>query len=59
MYLKQKEVAKRYSVNPVTIARWVKAGIIPEPREIAPGLLRWSIKDLEDYEKTLNRGNDE
>jgi prophage regulatory protein len=44
------ECASRYSVNRVTIWRWVKRGVFPAPIKLSNGFSRWDIEDLVAYE---------
>lgn len=38
--------AKLLDLKPDEFRRLVEAGHLPRPREIAPGLVRWSVDDL-------------
>lgn len=47
MYLKTSQVADRYDISRTTVWRWIKAGRLPEPVEIGPGVKRFSLAALE------------
>lgn len=53
MFLKIKEVAKRYNIAISTVRTAVKLGMFPKPLQIA-GAMRWSLEALQDYEQTGN-----
>ena len=56
LFLSDREVAQRYSVSRRTIWRWVKeVEGFPHPIKIAIGTTRWSIKDLEAYERDCDK----
>jgi len=57
-FLKDVQVADRYSVNRSTIWRWVKQGQFPKPKKISCGSSRWSIIDLERWERLKNLRED-
>ncbi|WP_428348182.1 helix-turn-helix transcriptional regulator [Methylonatrum kenyense] len=52
MYISNREVQQRYSISRTTLWRRVNEGKMPPPREIL-GLKRWSVADLEKWEKSL------
>lgn len=39
--------AKLLDLKPAEFRALVQAGLLPRGREIAPGLVRWPVKDLE------------
>jgi predicted DNA-binding transcriptional regulator AlpA len=46
------EVTRRFARTPVTIARWVKAGILPQPIYIN-GTRAWALADILAAEERL------
>ena len=50
-YLKDTEVAARYSVHRDTPWRWCKEGRIPAPIKLGPSCTRWRLSDLEQWEE--------
>jgi prophage regulatory protein len=46
VFLKDKQVAKRYNASVPSIWRWAREGKIPKPIKIAPGTSRWSLRAL-------------
>lgn len=56
IYLKDKEVAKRYSVSKATIWRWADCNPdFPKPIVFSKGVSRWSLEDLLAFE-ALKKG---
>ena len=49
-YLKDSEVATRYSVHRDTPWRWCKEGRFPAPVKLGPSCTRWRLADLEAWE---------
>lgn len=47
MYLTTQQVADRYGISRTTVWRWIKAGRLPEPVQIGPGIKRFSIAALQ------------
>ena len=59
IYLSDKQVGNRYGVKRGTVWRWTKEiTAFPKPVKLSPGCARWSIADLESYEKTRHQQND-
>lgn len=51
MFLTDKQVADRYSVNRVTIWRWRKTDqSFPQPVTLSPGCVRFRLADVEKWE---------
>lgn len=46
-YLKDVDVADRYSVSRVSVWRWVREGRLPAPISLSPGTTRWAIDELD------------
>jgi predicted DNA-binding transcriptional regulator AlpA len=45
-YVRVDTVATLYSVAPVSIWRWAKAGRIPKPRKLGPQVTAWNVGEL-------------
>lgn len=50
MYLSNKQLAERYSVNRATIWRWRKTRNFPAPVQLGPNTTRWRTVDVEAWE---------
>lgn len=50
MYLKDTEIAVRYSVSRPTVWRWVHTHGFPAPITLSPGCTRWKLADIEAWE---------
>lgn len=55
-FLTADDVAKRYDVDRSTIYRWKKEGRFPKAVMFSGGTTRWRLKDLEEWENTLETG---
>ncbi len=55
-FLRDTEVAIRYSVSRPTIWRWVKEGKFPKPIKLGAGSTRWRYSDLEMWEQSQIQG---
>ena len=51
-YLTVKEVAKYLNVSTATVYRLKKAGDFPLARKLSPGVVRWRLSDIEEWEAT-------
>jgi prophage regulatory protein len=49
----QRDLARRYHVNPVTIWRWVRQGKFPPAKEVGPNLKRWPHEVIAAHEASL------
>lgn len=54
MYLTTAQVADRYGISRTTVWRWIKAGRLPEPVMIGPGVKRFSITELDAADTAWN-----
>jgi predicted DNA-binding transcriptional regulator AlpA len=45
-YVRVDTVATLYSVTPVSIWRWSRAGSIPKPRKLSPQVTAWNVGEL-------------
>lgn len=53
MYLTKKELASRLGVSIGTIYTMRKKGILPQPVQWGPNTLRWSEKEIEQFEEQM------
>lgn len=51
-FLRDTEIARRYSISRPTVWRWVKEGKFPKPLKLGGGSSRWKLRDLEAWEQT-------
>ena len=51
IFLSDKATAERYGVGRTTIWRWIKNQNFPRPLNLSKGCTRWSIDDLERWER--------
>lgn len=47
LYLRDTDLAARYSVSRSTIWRWVRRGLLPEPVQISNCCTRWKLDAIE------------
>lgn len=47
MFLTTAQVAQRYRISRTTVWRWIKAGRLPKPDQIGPGVKRFSVEALD------------
>lgn len=52
-WITDKDLSQRYGVSRITIWRWVKSGLIPGPRKIAPNTTRWNVAELDAHDARL------
>jgi prophage regulatory protein len=59
IYITDTQAANRYGVARGSIWRWLKENHdFPKPIRFSKGCVRWSISDLEKYEKKVAAAND-
>lgn len=46
-YLRDKDIAKRYSIGKTTVWRWTREGRLPAPIRLSSGCTRWLLSDIE------------
>ena len=51
IYLTTKEVATRYGIDPRSVQRRVKEGLLPEPKYFGTRFPRWSIAELDENDR--------
>jgi prophage regulatory protein len=56
-FLRDTEIAIRYSISRPTVWRWVKQGKFPKPIKLGGGSTRWSTLDLQEWEKNQRPGD--
>ena len=49
-YVRDTDLAERYGVSRNTIWRWAKEGRLPSPVKLGPGVTRWRLADIEQWE---------
>jgi hypothetical protein len=52
-YLTTKQVAERYSIDPRSVQRRVKDGLLPPPKYFGTRFPRWSIAELDENDRLL------
>jgi hypothetical protein len=52
-YLTTKDVAARYSIDPRSVQRRVKDGLLPPPKYFATRFPRWDIAELDENDRKL------
>jgi predicted DNA-binding transcriptional regulator AlpA len=51
MYLSDRQLGERFSVNRITIWRWARTDpTFPKPVKLTPGCSRWRLADIEIWE---------
>lgn len=55
MFLKVKDVAKRYNIATSTVRTAVRLGMFPKPLQIGK-TMRWNLETLQAYEKAAYQG---
>ena len=55
MFLKVKDVAKRYNIATSTVRTAVRLGMFPKPLQIGK-TMRWNLETLHAYEKAAYQG---
>lgn len=52
MYLSDRQLGERFSVNRITIWRWARTDPdFPQPVKLTPGCSRWRLADIEIWER--------
>ena len=46
-FLSYGDLAQKFGRTKQTIARWVRQGLLPQPREIAPQVVGWVATDID------------
>jgi predicted DNA-binding transcriptional regulator AlpA len=46
-FLSYSDLAQKFGRTKQTIARWVRQGLLPQPREIAPQVVGWVATDID------------
>lgn len=49
VFIRVRTLASRLDVNPVTIGRWVKSGVLPPPVQITPGVVGWRSEVIDQW----------
>lgn len=53
-YLSASAVCARWGVSRATLYRRIRDGCFPKPVRFAGRIVRWSVRELEDFEARLN-----
>lgn len=46
-FVRVAELAAMLSVSKATCWRWVKLGLLPQPKRLGPGVTAWSMSDVQ------------
>jgi len=49
-YFSANDLAARFRVHPVTIWKWVRAGLLPQPVKLGPNTTRWHADQIKQFE---------
>lgn len=55
-YIRDTDLADRYSVSRTTIWRWARDGVLPKPLKISSACTRWRLEDIERRDAGLDAG---
>ena len=47
LYLRDTDLAKRYSVSRSTVWRWTREGLLPNPVQLSHACSRWRLDEIE------------
>ncbi len=50
LYVRDSDLAERYSVSRTTIWRWAQQGRIPTPIQLSNCCTRWKLDEIEAYD---------
>ena len=58
-YLRDTDVAQRYSIGRTTVWRWSREGRLPAPIQLSGGCTRWLLSDIEawDHGRLMAQGD--
>ena len=51
VYYTAKYLARRYQIHPITVLKWVTAGVLPPPVKLGPNTTRWLGSAIEAFER--------
>lgn len=49
IFLRRKQVAKLLNVSTLTLWKWTKKGLFPEPIKLGPNTAGWATRDVYDF----------
>lgn len=49
-YARDTEIAARYGISRNSVWRWAKEGRLPSTVKLGPGVTRWRLADIEQWE---------
>ena len=52
-YLSVTDLAERFNCSKDSIYRWKREGDFPRAVKLSPGMVRWKLSDIEDWENKL------
>lgn len=55
-FLRDVDLAARYSVSRNTVWRWTREGRLPQPIKLAPSCTRWPAEAIETHDQILIEG---
>ena len=47
IYVRDTDLAERYSIDRSTVWRWARRGLLPIPIQISDGCTRWRLEQIE------------
>lgn len=50
VYVRDLDLARRYSVSRASIWRWTASGRLPQPVRLSPACTRWRLSEVEQLE---------
>lgn len=50
VYMRDTEIAEMYGISRITVWRWSRSGLLPQPVRLGPGTTRWRLSDIEAHE---------
>lgn len=50
IYLRDTQIANMYGISRITVWRWARNGLLPQPLRLGPSTTRWRLADIEAYE---------
>ena len=51
-YLRTSEICERLGVGRITIFRWRRAGLFPEPKILGPGTIGWPESVIREWQES-------
>ncbi len=54
LFLRDTDLAERYSVGRTTIWRWASRGLLPAPVQLSESCTRWCLDEIEAFDKEVS-----